>query len=1102
MSSWTDLGALLSELVATLSGAPTQATRLLRLHTPLGPDVLLAERMVVHEAIGPVEGDEAPAGFAMTVDCLCVDTHLALKALIGQPVLLELLTADSLSSLRPFHGHVTTAELLGSDGGLARYRLTVAPWLAFLAHRQDSWVFQGQTVPEIIEEVFADYQGQGTLAPAWRWDLADTSVYPQRSLCVQYQETDLAFVQRLLREEGLFAWWEHHGDSGSDSLGSHTLVIADHNGAFGPNTQQAVRYTQSSQVLPADSISRWRRVAQVHTAQVQLASEDYRSLSARPVSQSAAGAAPVPELSLCDVPGQYAYEDSTQGARLALCQMQALDAARSQARATASLRHAAPGSHWLLSDHPVHTGVDEARDRFVTLAVQHRARNNLRADLKARLDSLALTFQREQADAPPASPNASDEPLYQCQISAQPLAVPVRPAALDARGLPDPRLHTRPRITGVQTAVVVGEGEPVHTDRDHRVKLQFHWQRGSNASHRLGHPAGCNAPANDASGTWVRVATSQAGANWGGHFIPRVGQEVLVSFLNGDIDRPVVIGSLYNGQGSADAQGNQVGGGAAGASGNANAWFPGQQAQGPLQGHQHTQVHTGYKSQELASSAHGTGGHNQLVLDDSPGAGRVELSSTSAATRLQLGHLLHQQDNQRLQPRGHGLDLASQGWGALRAGAGLLLSAHAHSASTGSGQQLDSRDPQQQLQAGQQMLHALAETAQAHHAKLATEPAVQGATASQTAQQLPVEQAHYALLDSLAATQSQGAAEEAPTADGSAIGGGQGSISAWARPELLLAAPGGIGSFTPASHVATSGGSTGLVAGQDIAHLAQAHHASAAKDGLVLFTYGKAANPNKPNTETGIRLHAASGSVSSQSQTGATQVAADQNVDVASTTANLLVAAPQHVLLTAGGAAIRIEGGAITLSGPGNVSFKAGMKVLTGGGSARAPALQMPNTEFDIQFQLVSAAGRSMAGQLVRLMHEDGSLQTVKLDAGGRIPRQDTGREMRSVHVALAGNEQWRLLDSEHDPAFGESCDCVALPLEPQGPADLEQYFEFIDAKTGASIDDMTYKLLANNEVLADGETLVMGRTMAFSMDQLPEEIELIAWSNTYSTRG
>jgi type VI secretion system secreted protein VgrG len=100
-------------------------------------------------------------------------------------------------------------------------------------------------------------------------------------------------------------------------------------------------------------------------------------------------------------------------------------------------------------------------------------------------------------------------------------------------------------------------------------------------------------------------------------YLPRVGQEVLVSFVNGDIDRPIVVGSVFNGQGQADAQGNQVGGGAAKATGNAAAWFPGTKDQAPLQSHQHAAVMSGIKTQELNSSQSGTGGYNQLVFDDS-----------------------------------------------------------------------------------------------------------------------------------------------------------------------------------------------------------------------------------------------------------------------------------------------------------------------------------------------------------------------------------------------------------------------------------------------------------------------------------------------------
>jgi type VI secretion system secreted protein VgrG len=212
----------------------------------------------------------------------------------------------------------------------------------------------------------------------------------------------------------------------------------------------------------------------------------------------------LPELSLADIPGAYAYEDAAQGERLALRQMQALDAQREQVQARGTVRSAAPGTTFTLLDHAQHDGSDEARDRFVTLSVAHRARNNLRAHHQAQVTSLLgainAIHQKSQAghtthhtqgqapDSQTALPNDSDEPLYQCRILAQRATVPVRLAGFEAGAgedrLPDPRIHPRPTVHGVQTAIVVGTDGPIHTDRDHRIKVQFHWQRGGNASHR------------------------------------------------------------------------------------------------------------------------------------------------------------------------------------------------------------------------------------------------------------------------------------------------------------------------------------------------------------------------------------------------------------------------------------------------------------------------------------------------------------------------------------------------------------------------------------------------------------------------------------------
>ena len=167
-----------------------------------------------------------------------------------------------------------------------------------------------------------------------------------------------------------------------------------------------------------------------------------------------------------------------------------------------------------------------------------------------------------------------------------------------------------------------------------------------------------------------------------------------------------------------------------------------------------------------------------------------------------------------------------------------------------------------------------------------------------------------------------------------AIDGGHGAVAAWDRPELVLAAPSGIGLFTPASAVISAGSNVTMSAGQDLHAIAQGNHSTVAKDGIVLYTYGMTSDTAKPNTETGIALHAASGSVVTSSNTGTTRLTASGAIDVTSTKTNVLVASPTQVLLAAAGAAIQIDSGNITINAPGSVEFKAGMKNLTSAASA------------------------------------------------------------------------------------------------------------------------------------------------------------------------
>ncbi|MGP1667371.1 MAG: type VI secretion system Vgr family protein, partial [Rhodanobacter sp.] len=515
----------------------------------------------------------------------------------------ELLSADSRTNLRPFHGHVTAFERVGSNGGMARYRLLIEPWLSLLRYRQDSYAFHDLTIIEIVEQVFAHYT-KGVATPAWRWELTDRAVYLKRSLTTQYQESDAAFVQRLLVEEGLFYWFEHTGDVGSPTLGTHTLVLADSNTAFHPGRVATVRYHRSDATEKDDTIQHWAPTRRWQTGQLARASWDYRTLSTRPAQAQADG--PAAGAIDDDTAGPYAWPNRAIGQRRAQQHLDARHVSSAVINGSGSVRRLAPGKTFQLTEHPT-----QSADALICLRVHHQARNNLDADVQGAIEntlgaafasnvpvvagslgasdrgrgegslSAATSHTRGHANAKKGVPGNDDMPLYHNTFTVMPLANTYRPHTQDGHGL---RRHPVASASGAQSAIVVGSGNPIHTDRDHRVIVQQHWQRGGNAANRLDHPRDANGPADASAGTWARVTTPLAGGNWGSVTLPRVGQEVWLGYLEGDIDRPVVLAGLYNGQGNPDAPHNQQAGGPSGATGNAAAWFTGTQHAGVLSG--------------------------------------------------------------------------------------------------------------------------------------------------------------------------------------------------------------------------------------------------------------------------------------------------------------------------------------------------------------------------------------------------------------------------------------------------------------------------------------------------------------------------------------
>ncbi len=930
----------------------TQDTRLLKLTTPIGAG-LLAESVFAEEGLSE--------GFILRIAALSTDAAIPLKALVGQPVLLELATVGG-AGWRAFHGHITQAELTGANGGFARYELVVEPWNALLRYTRDSRIFQDMTVPDILDAVFARYQGQGKLAPAWRFDLRDRADYPRRSYTTQYQESDLAFAERLMLDEGLFYYYEHHGDAASPSLGQHVLVIADHNGSFAPNAQSTVRFTQPGAVMKEDSIDRWRSEAVLQTNAIDISSWDYRSLDMRPAAATTAEAGLMP-LTSRDSPGLYGYPTREHGARIAKRQMEAFEARQQIHTGAGTVRTLAPGTTFTLTDHAEFDSGTEEERTFAVVRAVHVMHNNLRADIRASVDQALGRSPLDQG---------GERPMYRNRIEAICSSVPYRSSGADGRGRV---LNPKPTIYGQQSAIVVGPaGAMVHTDRDHRIKVQFHWQRGDASHSRLSHPAPdghVGAAADDTVGTWVRVASAVAGANWGSHAVPRIGQEVLVDFIEGDIDRPVVVGVLYNGKGQDDAQYNQFSHGAGVATGNAPAWFPGKAG-----AHAHPAAMSGIKTQSMSTSQSGAGAYNQLVFDDSPGQSRTLLQQHAGAHKgsaeLNLGHLRHQTDNQRLDAMGFGAELKTEFSAAVRAGQGLLLSSDARNGASGS--QLDSKEAQAQIERSHQLQVSLASTAQSHNAKLKDEQDKEEPEAAK----LPaiMQQAHSAEV--IGTTESGGRADN----------GGQGKVTAYSEPHLQLSSPAGIAVTTPADAIFVAGNTTSIAAGQDINFASQGGAFHTVKAGISFFTYGKASNKDKPNQETGIKLHAASGKVSSQSQSDETKITADKLITVASITKTVTIAAKQHALLTAQGAYIKLEGGNILLHGPGKIEFKASKKELAGTVSVANPDLAMKlhelNIKRDLEIEYVDADGNSLKNEPIDFDFLGGDVKKVTLDGNGK----------------------------------------------------------------------------------------------------------------------
>ncbi len=914
------------------------------------------------------------------IDALSHDAGLPLADMLGQP--LTLLTTQADGTRSRVSGIVREARLLGADGGLARYRLDVVPWLWLLGEGRHSRVFQGQSVLDIVETVFADYTGHA----AWTItaDARQTvSALRPRSYAVQYRESDRAFVERLLAEEGLgYTFVED-----ADAPAGHALVIFADSTRLPEDARSAaslagLRFHRAAAVEENDTLQALGRQGALGPAGIHRLSWDYKAMAATSASVPVAGAEGGESY---DPAGAYAFADSREADHYARLAAQAHEARQQRWVGRGTVRGARVGTRFRLAQSPwqaadqtlpagfLWTRLTEVGINNLPESVRHAVHQHLGPAPPVGAASAATGTRRHRATE--AKAVSTEEPAakealwaqaeatgYAQHFEALDQAVPWRPALADEHGL---RLNPRPTAPGVQTAIVVGpEGEtapgasgPLHTDKLGRLKVKFHWMETG---------ASC----------WLRSTQRHAGPGRGAQFLPRIGQEVLVNFLGGDIDRPIIVGALYNGQGeggiapspgagesapSSEAY-PQAGDSRASAQGNlAGGASPAWHGQSPGEsGHANAAALSGIKTRGFDGQ-----GHNQLVFDDSDGQGRVQLATTQAATALNLGYLIHQQDNYRGSFRGRGLELRSDGYGAVRGHRGLLLTTWAANPAEPAA---DATAVGALLTQHAQLADTLSGAAGTHQTvRLAGHEGSAGAGKSALSDQ----HAPLAALHDSAVSHVTGEAwaEAAPD---------QGDTPHSRDALTTLAGRAGIASVAGQSLHHAAGETLNLGAGQHLNLGAAGQLRVHANQAIGLVAGAQQANG------TGLGLIAGKGALDVQAQHDTLAMRAKQTLKLVSAHAELEMAAKQTVhLATEGGAYLHIEGGHITFGAPGKLSVKAGNHKMVGGTHLSREMNQWGEAKFDQRVKLMTRSGKPAPNQRYEIHRADGAVISGVTDSEG-----------------------------------------------------------------------------------------------------------------------
>jgi type VI secretion system secreted protein VgrG len=450
----------------------TQENRVIRVHTPLGPDVLLLQGFSGQESVSEL--------FRFDMVMHSQNRALALDSLIGKKATIEIVHDDGKS--RFINGIVSSFWQGGAAGAFATYHATLVPWFWLLSRTSDCRIFQNMTAPDIIEKIFKEHGFAD-----FRNKLHGS--FKEREYCVQYRETAFNFISRLMQEEGVFYFFEHTADK-------HTLVLANSPSEFKPCPDQPVaRYeAEYGAGRTEEVVTGWNIGQEVRPGKYTVTDFDFENPALD--LTSAVDGKDGRKYEIYDYPGE--YKTKNEGENIVGIRMQEEEATRVVVSGSSTCRSFTPGYRFDLQDH-------------------------YRRDLNK---SYALTIVHHSAEAGAnyGTTGGGQTLEYVNHFECIPHPTPFRPR----------RTAPVPVVQGTQTAIVVGPaGEEIYVDKYGRVKVQFHWDR--------------EGKYNEKSSCWVRVSQNWAGKRWGAMFIPRVGQEVIVDFIEGDPDRPIITGRVYNG---------------------------------------------------------------------------------------------------------------------------------------------------------------------------------------------------------------------------------------------------------------------------------------------------------------------------------------------------------------------------------------------------------------------------------------------------------------------------------------------------------------------------------------------------------------------------